>query len=212
MSPTRNAAGTRRRLLQAAFREMHRNGFRAARLDHVLAEAGVTKGALYHHFGGKRALGLEVVQEIVRPRIRAMWIEPLAGSADPVSTLLERMAWGERQATPTALELGCPLHNLAQEMSAVDEGFRSRLEAILEEWRATVAAALRRGQESGTVAVEVSPEAAAAFIVAVWQGSIALAKSDRSRRMLAACGRGLARYLETLRPGAHESRRSGPIL
>ena len=179
---------------------MHRHGYRASRLDRVLADAGVTKGALYHHFGGKRALGLAVVEEIVRARISAMWIEPLVGCTDPITTLVERMAWGERRASPAAIELGCPLHNLAQEMSAVDEGFRRRLEAVLRDWREELAAALRRGQANGAVAGTVLPDGTAAFIVAVWQGSTALAKSDRSRQTLAACRRGLESYLETLRP------------
>lgn len=202
MPTTRDPASTRARLLQAAFREVHRQGFRAARLEHILAEAGVTKGALYHHFGGKRALGLALVEEVVGPRIRSMWIAPLATTDDPVTVLRERMAWGERQATPSALELGCPLHNLCQEMSAVDEGFRRRLDSILGEWRAALAAALGRGQARGSVAADVDPEAAAAFVVAVWQGATALAKSDRSRRTLTACGRGLRAFLGTLRPPA----------
>src|SRR5262245_46602053 len=44
----RNPDLTRENLLQAAFWEMYRNGFRAADLDAILKKARVTKGARYH--------------------------------------------------------------------------------------------------------------------------------------------------------------------
>src|SRR5271168_2833644 len=46
----RDAGRTRERLLQAASREIYRAGFQSASLDTILDSAGVTKGALYHHF------------------------------------------------------------------------------------------------------------------------------------------------------------------
>jgi AcrR family transcriptional regulator len=52
---SRNSERTRGLLLQAAFQEMHRSGFRSADLDTILAKAGVTKGALYYHFDNKEA-------------------------------------------------------------------------------------------------------------------------------------------------------------
>src|SRR5262249_7743733 len=60
----RSAERTRGRLLQAAFHEIYRSGFRTADLDAILATAGVTKGAPYHHFGSKDALGYAVVDEV----------------------------------------------------------------------------------------------------------------------------------------------------
>ncbi|MCZ6508759.1 MAG: TetR/AcrR family transcriptional regulator, partial [Acidobacteria bacterium] len=63
---TRDPKATRDAILQAATREIHTNGFRSAGLDSILAEAGVTKGALYHHFGSKHELGLAVLEESVR--------------------------------------------------------------------------------------------------------------------------------------------------
>jgi AcrR family transcriptional regulator len=54
---TRDPERTRERLLQAAFREIHRSGFQSASIDTILAATNVTKGALYHHFESKEALG-----------------------------------------------------------------------------------------------------------------------------------------------------------
>ena len=63
----RDPQRTRERLLQAAFREVYHSGFQGAGLDTILASTGVTKGALYHHFGSKEALGYAIVEEIVAP-------------------------------------------------------------------------------------------------------------------------------------------------
>ena len=67
---SRDAERTRELLLQAAFQEMCRSGFRSADLDAMLAAAGVTKGALYYHFDNKKALGYAVVDEVIASNLR----------------------------------------------------------------------------------------------------------------------------------------------
>jgi TetR/AcrR family transcriptional regulator, transcriptional repressor for nem operon len=61
-------------LLKAAFKEMHRSGFRSADLDAILTKAGVTKGALYYHFDDKEALGYAVVDEVIASIMREKWV------------------------------------------------------------------------------------------------------------------------------------------
>jgi AcrR family transcriptional regulator len=50
------ATATRRRLIDAARRAFGRFGYSGASIEVIVATAEVTKGALYHHFGDKRAL------------------------------------------------------------------------------------------------------------------------------------------------------------
>jgi AcrR family transcriptional regulator len=64
-------------LLRAAFREVYPSGFRTADVDAILAAAGVTKGALYHHFESKEALGHAVVDEVIAEMNRDKWLRPL---------------------------------------------------------------------------------------------------------------------------------------
>jgi TetR/AcrR family transcriptional repressor of nem operon len=75
-------------LLQAAFREVYRSGFQSAGLNAILAAAGVTKGALYHHFGSKEALGYAIVEEIIAPDNRGQWLRPLQNCEDPIDALI----------------------------------------------------------------------------------------------------------------------------
>src|SRR5207237_1656094 len=48
---------TRRKLLEAAFGEFYANGFQGGSLNHIVGAAGATKGALFHHYEPKQALG-----------------------------------------------------------------------------------------------------------------------------------------------------------
>lgn len=190
---------TRGALLQSAAREIHYYGFRSASLSRILAETGVTKGALYHHFSSKRALGYAVLDECYAPIMRETWIEPLRRlDTDAVSILIAIIEKAGSEISPQDLERGCPINNLAQEMSPVDAGFRTRIEALLAEWRAAIATALRRSQADGEVASHVQPDAAATFIVASLEGCIGMAKNAQSHEMLLQCGAGLIDYLRTL--------------
>jgi TetR/AcrR family transcriptional repressor of nem operon len=194
---------TRQALLEAAFNEMHRNGFRAASLDNILASTGVTKGALYHHFGSKTDLGYAVVDEVIRPFVEENW-RPAAEADDVISaaiTLCKRLT---HERSDMGLSYGCPFNNLINEMSSVDDGFRERLSGILNDWRAGVVEALSRGQDKGTVRKDVASADAAAFIIGAIEGCIGMGKATQSREFLEAGFRGLNDYLEHLRPEPHE--------
>lgn len=189
---------TRQVLLEHAFEEIFRSGFRAASLDAILETSGVTKGALYHHFGSKTALGHAVVDEKVRPWVEAMW-RPVVEADDLIDAAITLCHELVRQRSARAIEYGCPFNNLINEMSAVEEGFRQRLHSILDDWRVGIVDALERAQGRGVVRKDVRADDAAAFIISAIEGSVGLAKTQRSRAFLEAAHRGLIGYLESLR-------------
>ena len=196
---------TRQRLLERAFEEIHRNGFRAASLDSILADAGVTKGALYHHFANKLELGYAVVDEVVRPWMEETW-RPITVADNPIDAAIGVIRERLKARTQMALTIGCPFNNLTQEMSGVDEGFRQRLSAILHDWREATAAAMARGQANGTVCTDVNARDAAAFVISSVEGCVGMAKAAQSKEFLEAGFHGLIEYLEHLRPQNHGRR------
>ena len=198
---------TRQKLLERAFEEIHRNGFRAASLDSILADAGVTKGALYHHFANKLELGYAVVDEVVRPWMQETW-RPIEQAANPIDAAIATIRERLKQRTDMALTIGCPFNNLTQEMSGVDEGFRRRLSAILHDWRESTAGALRRGQANGSVCADIDARDAAAFVISSIEGCVGMAKASQSREFLEAGFHGLIEYLEHLRPRNHAAGRA----
>lgn len=190
---------TRLTLLEAAFSEIHHNGFQAASLTQILADTGLTKGALYHHFPDKQALGLAVIEEMVRPRLAAMMFEPLAHTRTPLAAMQALLKARAAEPDPWVVTLGCPLNNLMQEMSPLDEAFRLSLNALFEDWLAVVKQALTRGKKSGEVKQEIDSAETAFFIVAALEGCIGMSKNTQSVAAYRGCLGQLVRYLDTLK-------------
>lgn len=203
----RNPDATRQRILQAAFEEIYRKGFQGMRLDDLLAATGLTKGALYHHFTNKQALGYAVVDEVIRRMVEEVWIRPLESAADPLAELIGLLehigeSMGERLVT-----VGCPLNNLAQEMSPLDEGFRQRLDEVFAGWRSAVAGALERARQQGNLRSDLDTDRTATFVVAALEGGIGLSKNAQNPQRFAECSAALVDYLRSLGPQGAESPR-----
>jgi len=199
MSRIRDPEHTRGVLLDAATAEVRRKGFQAASLGDILATAGVTKGALYHHFEDKTALGYAVLEERITGTIVGTWAEPLDADGNPVDTLLAVVAESTAVLDDDDIALGCPLNNLALEMSPVDEGFRERINDLYVAWYTALALALARGQDEGTVRADVDPAAAAVFVVGALAGARSMAKHAQSADVLHSSTACLTEYIEGLR-------------
>ena len=200
----RNPERTRDLLLQAAFREIYRSGFQSAGVDAILAATNVTKGALYYHFDSKEALGHAVIEEIIGPSLREKWLHPLRNGADPIETLI-----GIVRATsvrPEVVRAGCPLNNLAQEMSPLDEGFRKRLAKVFHQWQQGTAMALRKGQSQGRVRRDLDPEGTASFLIAMYEGYVVLAKNAQDPKVWNLGIRNIVGWLRSLRVSRQHKR------
>ena len=57
-------AETRKKLIEVARRAFAEYGYASTSMDKLTAEAGLTRGALYHHFGDKKGLFAAVVDQI----------------------------------------------------------------------------------------------------------------------------------------------------
>lgn len=196
----RDPKGTRERLLQAAFREVRRSGFQSAGIDTILAATNVTKGALYYHFESKEALGYAIVDEIVAKLVRDRWLHPLLRDGRPIDILIGIVR--RIPARPEDVRFSCPLLNLAQEMSPLDEQFRRRLERLFLAWQEGVAALLRRGQSQGTVRRALNPDETASFLVAMVEGYASLAKNAQDTKVWEVGIKNIVGWLRSLRvPG-----------
>jgi TetR/AcrR family transcriptional regulator, transcriptional repressor for nem operon len=199
--PTRSerANATRDRILRAAFLEFYHHGFQGGSLNRVVAAAGTTKGALFHHFAGKRELGYAVVDEVIGPLLESRWLDPIGGAADPPRAMIDAFrAHVQADLDSGHWIWGCPLNNLAQEMAPLDMGFRERIDNLYARWRSRYAAALERAIRAGRVRSSVEPESLAALVVASQMGIWGTGKSGQDRSaMLAAMG-AVCDYLESL--------------
>ena len=77
---------TRAHLIEVATRLFATHGYDGTSIEAVLAESGVSRGSLYHHFPGKEALYLAVF-EVLGDRLGADMTAALQDAADPVNML-----------------------------------------------------------------------------------------------------------------------------
>jgi len=199
MLKQRKSDQSRLELLEAACDEIHQFGFHSASISRILENTTLTRGALYHHFPSKLELGYAVIDELFAGYMQQLWIEPLQLLENPIDAI-ERSIHDTYQCHgEEMIKYGCPLNNLSQEMSSVDEGFRERINDQYEIWQNALADALHRGQQQGNVREDVDVNEVALFIVASIEGSIGLAKNNQSEAILNSCTRILLDYLNGLR-------------
>ncbi len=188
---------TRQKILDIAAEEIHLCGFQACNISAIINKAGISKGALYHHFENKQALGYAVVDEVFAPKMIAMW-KPVFSSDDPIAAMTslfrEALNWTDCEC----ISRGCPMNNLAQEMSQVDEGFRLRINDAMCRWQNGIELSLQRGQANGYVKPEINAKQTAIFLIASIEGGYGLAKNAQDIGILSACVTGLIAYLETV--------------
>jgi AcrR family transcriptional regulator len=189
---------TRTKILEATFQEVHHVGFQAASLQNILKKTKLTKGALYHHFPNKQALGYALVDEVIRGFVETYWIQPLKDCDDPIDALKQTIIQSGQEMTMNDITMGCPLNNLTQEMSGVDEGFRQRLESIYTDWRIAISNTIEQGKHAGKVKETINADQFAIVFIATLEGCIGQAKSAQSMELLYACGQGLMGLLDTL--------------
>lgn len=201
---TNDPEGMRRRVLDVAEASFQARGYHASSLGELMAAAGVTGGALHHHFPTKKALALAVIEERVAAAVDETWIAPVraAGSArEGVRAVFEAVA---RELEQQGFVRGCPLNNLAHELSLADPDFRSAIAGIFAAWRRAIADKVRADQQAGREA-DTDPERFATLTVAAYSGAMSMAKTAQDAGPLRDC-------LEELERAASASSQSGQVV
>jgi TetR/AcrR family transcriptional repressor of nem operon len=186
---------TRGEILQKNFEAMRLYGFQGLRTDKVIAQMGITKGAFYHYFKDKLNVGYAVVDELIAPSYISTWKNLSTQGVhviDAISNTLRCIAGYSNQET---IHLGCPLNNLIQEMSPLDEGFNKRLSSILNEERKMIRQGIEGGIADGTILADTDADALTLFILASLEGSYAIGKSFNSYSKFIVCVEQLIKIL-----------------
>jgi AcrR family transcriptional regulator len=195
---TRDLAETRRAILDAAFSEIHANGFHASSLDAILERTQLTKGALFHQFASKLELGYAMVDEVIHPMTQARWVEPLTAFENPLEGILHLLDVNIGKAPQAMLHLGCPVNNLIQEMASTDREFQRRLRRLVEAWIDGVAAHVERGQASGHVRTGANARSVGEYVVTAHEGAFALIKVLRDKAVFRSLRASMEAFFATI--------------
>ncbi len=145
-TPGKRAAqgrATRGQLIGVATGLFAEHGYEGTSIEAVLAAAGVSRGALYHHFAGKEALFRAVLSDIM-DRATAQVFDAVSGCADPVEAMhTGALAWIDLAGDPVIQQImlvDAPSVLGWDEWQAMDEGrtagaMRAMLQAVSDSGR-----------------------------------------------------------------------------
>ncbi len=140
------------------------------------------------------------MDELIGPLLKARWFGAIENSKNPLGDLKRALPqFVQEDINSSAWIQGCPLNNLALEMSPLDKGFRQRLDKLYVEWRKSLGAGLSAGIKAGKVRKDVSTRNAAALIVAAQMGIWGTAKISQSEPLMIHAGAALCEYLDSLK-------------
>ncbi len=190
----REGRSARESILAAATRLMGVHGYRNTSLDDVLRESGVGKGNFYHYFRSKEDLGYAILDQFIeafQATLQPCFSEGTKPSGQ-IRCFLDRVREIQRERNCVG---GCPLGNLAAELSDLHEGFRGRLNGVFSSWRERLMEALREAQAQGDVRADCQPEAVAQFLVASLEGAMLMTKLTKDIAVMEQCVSEMKRYL-----------------
>lgn len=167
-------------IIEAAAPLIHRRGFHHTGLKEIVEAAGVPKGSFYFYFKSKEDFGLALIDHYARSLYEN---SPLGGDAceGPALKRLRKAFEAHRDIRASqGWEGGCPLGNLAQEMSDLSPRMRERLQQALDAISSNIAALLREARERGEIPEELDPEQTAEFILDAWEGAMLRMKTEKS--------------------------------
>lgn len=193
---SQKGAATRDQILDAAARLISLQGYHCTSLDDVLRASGVGKGNFYYYFKSKEELGYAIIDRVmlgfIERTLEPVLADPLGDPIVQIHSFLDRVLDNQRQRNCIG---GCPIGNLAAELSDVHEGFRRRLAGIFTEWSMKLTETLSRGQQGGCVRKECEPTAVAQFLVAALEGAILLTKVTKDIGIMERCVQELKHHL-----------------
>lgn len=164
---------TRQKLIDATFEEIFSHGYQGAALADILKNAGVHKGSMYHYFGSKKEMALVAIQERISTRNFEKYSKILALDGGYLEALLQAF----KDTTQRDFKRGCPIANIVQEMSNLDEDFNKTMKLLYEEFRRYIKDILDKAIQAKEMRT-CDTKKMALFITATLEGAILSAKAS----------------------------------
>jgi AcrR family transcriptional regulator len=180
-------------LIAAAQRLFGERGYAAVGTEEIVREAGVTRGALYHHFGGKRDL-----MEAVYEKTEAELTREIAERAMTGSSPIEAMRAGTEMFLERCLEPEVQRIALLDAPSVL--GWDRWREIGSEQGLGLVEASLKAAMEAGEIVEGPVKPLAHVLMGALDEAAMLVARADDPDRMREQVGATLNRLLDGLRP------------
>ena len=192
----KEAENSREKVIRAGTELIRRNGYVATTVDEICAEAGVTKGAFFHHFASKEALAEACLDTWTENFMAMIDAAPFHSISDPVEKLVGCMdffigALGNPQFVKSCLA-GTVVQEVSESHPVLRAGAQACFAAGEQRFRDLLDAVCRaRGVQLDTASI-------AKLWVGTIQGSFLLAKASRDDAVVASSLGHVKRYIQSL--------------
>lgn len=187
---------TRNRILTVAAHIFHQKGYNCTSLSDILHASEMSKGALYHHFSNKEDLLFAVVEEVYQEQFLSQWREVLNSNA-PMNAMAEVVENNGKNDTNEAMCVGCPIYNLAGELSSINDGLRQRVDTIFRNLFNIIHEAIELAKKANQVDAGVDSERVSLLILSSLNGMPQIVKSCLDRNMFKQLNGALADYIRS---------------
>lgn len=127
---------TKQRLLDSAQHLMYSRSYSDVGVQEICKDARVQKGSFYHFFPSKSALTVEVLEQLKMQMIENILLPAFAKDLTPAKRFERFIEYTYQYQVQLKEEygyvLGCPMGNIALEMSTQDETIRKKVELLFE--------------------------------------------------------------------------------
>lgn len=160
-----------------ALEQFYVKGYNSTSISDILSRSQVHSGSLYHFFPGKQDL-LVAVLEFYRDGIGDVLLAPAwANVKDPIEKIFALLNGYRTGLVESDFQHGCPIGNLALELSEPDPRIRELLQVNFRNWIGAVEQCLI--DAGNRLPAETDRQALAEFILTTMEGAIMQARTAR---------------------------------
>ena len=188
----------RHKLLNAALSLIREKGYSSTSVEDLCTEAGVTKGAFFHHFKSKEALAVAAANHWSEITGALFETAPYHQHSDPLDRIRGYLDFRKAILKGEIATFTCLVGTMVQEIYGTHPHLRKACEASISGHAATLEADIAEAMKRYRLSASWTAESLALHTQAVLQGAFILAKAKGGAAVAAASIDHLHRYIELL--------------
>jgi TetR/AcrR family transcriptional repressor of nem operon len=188
----------RTKLLDAALKLVRAQGYAATTVDDLCRDAGVTKGAFFHHFKSKDALAVAAADYWSETTAALFAGAPYHDHADPLERVLAYIDFRTELIDGAVPEFTCLVGTMVQETYATVSDIRAACRSSIFDHAATIEIDIEAARRKYKINGDWTAKSLALHTQAVLQGAFILAKAQGGPEIAREMAAHLKRYVQLL--------------